>query len=153
MACTGAAGLVPQFLRDREWLEVGFGPPGGLIAAPMKRAVMQPAEGDGELVAHPAPERRVLRKPEMVRVRRPPTAQQARLRGHELEVIAVTVPPRLAQGQVGFVDPWSSWFPRGGFAAIRQGKRQGSVERQSAGIGLARPPAFARLPLSADLRW
>ncbi len=97
--------MAPQFLRNREWLELLLGPPRGLIAAPVERAMMQPAERHGKLVAHPAAERGALREPEMMRVRRSPTAEQARLQCYELEVIAIAVAPRLAQGQIGFVDP------------------------------------------------
>jgi len=105
--------------------------------------MVQPAQRHRELVAHSAPEGSALGKPEMMRVRWPSPAQQARLHGYELEVTAVAVAPRLAQGEVGFVDPWSSWFRRGGFYAIGQGERQGSVERQSAGVRFLRPQRFA----------
>ena len=105
--------------------------------------MMQPAERHGKLVAHPAAERGALREPEMMRVRRSPTAEQARLQCYELEVIAVAVAPRLAQGEVGFIDPWGSRVVRGGFVAIGQSKRQGSVERQPAGVWFSRLPAFA----------
>ena len=135
--------MAPQFLRNREWLELLLGPPRGLIAAPVERAMMQPAERHGKLVAHPAAERGALREPEMMRVRRPATAYQAWLQGHELEVIAVAVAPRFAQGQVGFVDPGSARVRPGGLLAIRYGERQGSVERQSAGVRFSRVPAFA----------
>jgi hypothetical protein len=37
-------------------------PPGGLIAAAVERAMMQPAERHGELIAYPAAEGRPLRK-------------------------------------------------------------------------------------------
>jgi hypothetical protein len=85
--------------------------------------MVQPAQRHGELVAHPAPERRALRKPEMMRVRRPPTAEQTWLQGHELEVIAVAVAPRLAQRQVGFLDPYSACALRVRLFTIGQGKR------------------------------
>jgi len=59
--------------------------------APVERAMVQPAQRHGELIARPASERSALGKPQMVRDRRPPTAQQAWLQSHELEVIAVAV--------------------------------------------------------------
>jgi len=135
--------LAPEFLRNQERFDPLLRPPGGLIAAPVERAMMQPAERHGKLVAHPAAERGALREPEMMRVRRSPTAEQARLQCYELEVIAVAVAPRLAQGEVGFIDPWGSRVVRGGFVAIGQSKRQGSVERQPAGVWFSRLPAFA----------
>jgi len=45
-----------EFLRNRERLEPLLRPPRGLIAAPVERAMMQPAEGHGEFIAHPAAE-------------------------------------------------------------------------------------------------
>ena len=138
-----AASLDPQFLRNGERLDLLLCPPGGLIAAPVERAMMQSAQRHGELVAHPAPERRGLSKPEMMGIRRSPTAEQARLQCYELEVIAVAVAPRFAQGQVGFVDPGSARVRPGGLLAIRYSERQGSVERQSAGVRFSRLPAFA----------
>jgi len=113
--------------------------------------VVQSAQRDGEFVADPAPKCRALRKPQMMCVGRPPVAQQARLQGNELEVIAVAVPAWLAQGKIGFVDPWGSCLVCGRLG-VAQRKRQGSVERQSAGVEFLRPAAFARLTRSADLR-
>ena len=104
---------------------------------------MEPAERHREFVTHPAAECGALRKSEMMRVRRSPTAEEARLQGHEFEVIAVAVAPRLAQGEIRFVDPWSTRVLRDGVVAIRYGERQGTVERQFACIRFLRPPLLA----------
>ena len=85
----------------------------------------------------------------MMRVRWPPTAQQARLQRHELEVIAVAVAPRFAQGQASFVDPSTTRPLDLGVFAVSQRERQASVERQSAGVRFSWSPAFAGLTLSA----
>ena len=105
--------------------------------------MMESAERHGELVAHPAAQCGALGKSQVMRVRWSPTAQQARLQGHELEVIAVAVAPRLAQGEVGFVDPWSRRLLRDGFLPIRHRERQGSVECESAGVWFQRRLALA----------
>ena len=114
--------------------------------------MVQPAQRDGELIADSAPERRALRKPQMMRVRRPPTAQQARLQCHEFEVVAIAVAPRFAQGEVSFLDHCRSGVFRGGFRAVGYGKRHRPVERPSAGVEYLRPSALAELTLAADPR-
>jgi hypothetical protein len=50
-----------------------------------------------ELVADPPAQCPRLCKPQMVGVGRPPPAQQARLRCHELQVSAIAITPRFAQ--------------------------------------------------------
>ena len=120
-----------------------LGPPRGLIAPPVERAVMQSAERHGEFVAHPAAECGALGKSEMMRVRRSPTAEEARLQGHEFEVIAVAVAPRLAQGQIGLVDLWSTRVLRNGFLTILYGEWKGSTERQFAAIRFFRSAMLA----------
>ena len=76
-------------------------------------------------------------------VRRSSATEQARLQCYELEVVAVAVAPRLAQGEVGFVDPWSRRLLRDGFLPIRHRERQGSVECESAGVWFQRRLALA----------
>src|SRR6516164_2631152 len=98
-----AAGLSPELLRDKERRNLLLGPPRNFIAAPVERAMMQPAQRNRELVTHPAAERCALGKAEMMRVRRASAAKEARLQSHEPEVIAVAVAPRFAYCQGGFV--------------------------------------------------
>jgi hypothetical protein len=64
---------------------------------PAKRA-------DRELVADPAPYGSRLHEPQMVRVRGLPSAQKARLRRHELQMGAVAVAARFAEGKGALVD-------------------------------------------------
>ena len=80
------------------------GPPGDLIAAPMKLAMVQAAEGNGELIAHAATECGGLRESHVVGIRWSSATHEARLQRHELKVIPVAVPARFGQRQVGFVD-------------------------------------------------
>jgi hypothetical protein len=88
------AGASPKLFRNREGVNLVFGPPGDLVAAPMKRAVVQAAEGNREFVAHTAAERCRLCEPHVVSIKGLAAAQQAWLQGHELKVIAVAVPAR-----------------------------------------------------------
>jgi hypothetical protein len=66
-------------------------PPGTLIAAPMQFAVMHSANGHGEAVADFPPHRALLRKLDVVRIRRGSPANYAGLRGHEPQMMAVAL--------------------------------------------------------------
>jgi hypothetical protein len=77
----------------------------------MKDSMVGPAERNRELVADPAAQRPWLGKSEMMSVRRPASAQETRLRGYELEMRAIAVAARFAQGEGAFVD-----MPSVGFA-------------------------------------
>jgi hypothetical protein len=57
-------------------------PPCGFIAAAVDLAMVSPTQWDGEVIAHLAPERRVLREPQVLGVRGPPATNQARLLGN-----------------------------------------------------------------------
>jgi hypothetical protein len=46
--------MLPEPECDWKWIDVELLPPGGLITRPMKLAVMDPANRDGELIAHSA---------------------------------------------------------------------------------------------------
>src|SRR6516165_11055079 len=73
-------------------------PPGALIAAPVQLAMVQPADRDGEFVADLAPDARRLGKLEVMGIRRGSAADQARLSGHEPQMVAIALPHRLFYG-------------------------------------------------------
>jgi hypothetical protein len=50
-------------LSEGERLNLLLRPPSGLIAAPVERAMVEPAERHGKLVADATADRRTLRKP------------------------------------------------------------------------------------------
>src|SRR6266568_2724736 len=66
--------------------------------------MVQPAERDGELVAHLAAERPLLGEAQMVRIAGPPPTNQAGLRGDELQVRPVPIPARLPDRQHALVN-------------------------------------------------
>ena len=66
--------------------------------------MMSAAKGYDELVTDPAAERARLGKSQMVRVRRPASAKQARLRGYEFQVRAVAIAARFAVCKDAFID-------------------------------------------------
>ena len=57
-----------------------------------------------EFVTHLAAKRAGLSEAQMVGVRRPPAADQARLGGNETDMVAVTNTPWLGEGENGFID-------------------------------------------------
>ena len=63
----------------------------------MKLAVVNPAERDGELVAHSASECTRLRKGEVMRIRWHAAAYKARLPQHVFSVVLVAQANRFAQ--------------------------------------------------------
>jgi hypothetical protein len=91
--------LRPQCRGDSERIDSGLRPPFGFITAAVDLTMMDTAKRDRELVADLAPERRMLGKPEMVRVSRPPATDQARLFADELDMRFVADPARLGPRQ------------------------------------------------------
>ena len=71
------------------------------------------AQRHGELIAHFSPERAVLREPQMMGIGGPAAADQARLFGHELDVVFVTKAARLGMRPTGSCRcRWQRMFPR-----------------------------------------
>jgi hypothetical protein len=96
--------LRPQCQGDCEGIDSGLGPPFGFITAAVDLTMVNTAKRDRELVAHLAPERRMLGKPEVVRVSRPPATDQAWLFAHELDMSFVADPARLGPRQGALID-------------------------------------------------
>ncbi len=63
-----------------------------------------PTQWDRELIADLAAERSALREAQVVGVRGPSAANQTRLLGNRFDMIAVTNPTRLRQGQHALID-------------------------------------------------
>ena len=75
--------------------------------------MMAPAQRHGELIADLAAERAVLREAQMMSICRPAPTNQARLFGHEFDVLLVTKAARLRMGQPTLVDAIGSGCPGG----------------------------------------
>ncbi len=73
----------------------------------MNFAVVNTAERNDELVAHLASKRRMLGKPNMMRIRRQPPTDKAGLPGNELNVFLVAKAARLRYGENGLIE--ASW--------------------------------------------
>jgi hypothetical protein len=65
--------------------------------------MVQPAEGYGKAVADFPSHRPLFCKLDVVRIRRDPAANKAGLRGHKLQVFAVTISHRLADNSNRFL--------------------------------------------------
>src|ERR1700704_5846847 len=70
----------------------------------MEGAMMGAAEWNRELVADPTPQGPRLHEPQVMGVRRAPSAHKAGLRSNELEVRTVAVAARFAQWERALVD-------------------------------------------------
>ena len=84
----------------------GLPPPICFVAAAVHFAMVASAQRDGELIADFAPEGRMLCKSQVMGVRGPSAANQARLFGNRFDVIAVTHAAWLWYGQHALVDPF-----------------------------------------------
>jgi hypothetical protein len=102
------ARLRPQCGSDGEGIDTGLVPPFGFVAAAVDLAMVNPAERHRKLVAHPAPERRILGKPEVVRVSRLAATDQTWLAANEFHMSFVAQPARRALLSI------AAGFERGG---------------------------------------
>ena len=84
--------------------------------------MMPPAQWHCEFVTHLAAKRARLSEAQMVGVRRPPAADQARLCGDKPDMVAVANSPWLGEGENGFID-CTGWFGAPGPAPLRRGSR------------------------------
>jgi hypothetical protein len=102
------ARLRPQRRSEGEGVDTDLVPPFGFITAPVDLAMVNPAERHRKFVAHPAPERRILGKPEVVRVSRLAATDQTWLAANEFHMSFVAQPARRALLSI------AAGFERGG---------------------------------------
>ena len=89
--------MLPEPKRDWKRINIVLLPPCGLITRAMKLAVMDPANRDGELVAHSVSKRTRLGKREVMRIRRHAATHKTRLPQYELPVVLIAKTDRFAQ--------------------------------------------------------
>ena len=77
-------------MRDHQWVDIPRLPPLRLLSDLVKVVVVDCTEGNGEFVANFEAKSSRLSEANMVRVRRGPPADDARLRGYEAEVLLAT---------------------------------------------------------------
>ena len=95
----------PKLPSDLDRIDPRTPPPGSFVACAMRGAVMCSTEWDREFIARLAAERAWLHELQVVRVGRFAAAQEARLLGHEPQVLLVAVAARRAQREDTLVDP------------------------------------------------
>jgi hypothetical protein len=78
--------LLPKLPGKAKGVDLEAFPPRSFVAGLMERAVVAPAERHGELVADFDSECARLRKPDVVRIARVATANEARLSSHKAQV-------------------------------------------------------------------
>src|SRR4051794_13342214 len=94
--CFNTMRRLPKCSGHGQWLDPVLVPPGTFVAAPMQFAVVQPANGNGESIAYLAHHRPLLGKLDVMRIGSRGAADEARLRCHEFQVLAITLPHWLA---------------------------------------------------------
>jgi hypothetical protein len=71
----------------------------------MNLGMVTATKRDGEFIANFARQRPTLSEAKVVCVGRTPAADQARLLGNKLDMLAIADPARLGKVQLAFVDP------------------------------------------------
>jgi hypothetical protein len=112
--------------------------------------MMAAAQRHDELIADLAAERAVLREAQMMGIRGPAAANQARLFGHELDVFLVTKAARLGMGQSALSMP-SAIAVRSDPMDRRSSDEDGRSADVSGDNGTS--PMSAVLPSLASLSW
>jgi hypothetical protein len=95
---------LPQLWSYRERIDAGGFPPRDLVAVTMEGPMMASTQRHGVFVTDPPAKGARLSEPQMMGVRRPSPADEARLRRHEPQVRAVTIAARFAQYEGALVD-------------------------------------------------
>jgi hypothetical protein len=95
---------LPKLPGGYDWIDAVALPPCGLVTTTVESSVMASTQRHNVFVADPAPEGARLDEAQVVRIRRPPPAHQARLRRYEPDVAAVAVSARFAEGQGSLID-------------------------------------------------
>ena len=106
-ACLGIVGRMrhgPKPCRNGQRIDHVHLPPGTFVAAAMQLPMVQPAKGDGKAVADLAPHRPLLGKLDVVGIAGAAAADEAGLRSHKAQVVAITLAYRLAN------DDRMAWF-------------------------------------------
>jgi hypothetical protein len=101
--------FLPERGSDR--LDPVLAPPCAFIAAPVKIAVMRPAQWDCELVTDPLSESPRLRKAQMMRVAWLPATDEAGPFGHQAQVLSIALPQRFWDCERSpMSDRWFTWI-------------------------------------------
>src|SRR6516162_9551106 len=127
--------LLPKPECDGKRINVEPPPPCELITRAMQLAVMDPADWNDEFVAYAASERSWLCEGEMVRIRRHPATDEARLPQYESSVILIAQAHGLSQSADHLAARLLLGFRRGFLAItrLRSANRDHALVRDSLG--------------------
>ena len=90
-------GFEPECPGGNDRIDFDAFPPIGFVTAAMNFAMMTSAKRNGELIADLTPHRAALGEAKVMGISGLPAADQTRVCGDKLHMIAVTVPSRLRQ--------------------------------------------------------
>jgi hypothetical protein len=97
-------GFKPECASSQKWLCSSVLPPQSFIAAAMDLAMVRATERHRKLVTHLATERTKLREPQMMRIRRPATANKTGLFDHVPDMVPITNTARFRERENAFID-------------------------------------------------
>src|SRR5258708_7468881 len=98
------ADFSPQLTSDLDRIYADLLPPRAFIAGTVSRAVMGPAQGDREFVAHFSAERPRLHEAKMVGIGRLSPTYEAGALGNKSEMLLIAVASRLGNREGALVD-------------------------------------------------
>ena len=97
-------GLKPKCAGSRKRVYSRVPPPESFVTAAMDLAVVRATKRHRELVTHLATERTRLREPQMMRIRRPATANKTGLFDHVPDMVPITNTARFRERENAFID-------------------------------------------------
>ena len=96
--------IPPKLVGKSERIDARLFPPSDFVTGPVHFAMVGPAQGDNEHIAHLAPEGSGLREPKVMRIRWLAPAYQARAFGDPFDMNFVAKPTGFWERQHTFVD-------------------------------------------------
>jgi hypothetical protein len=150
--CSIEARQLPQFSGNGDRIKLDRFPPCRLIASPMEGTMMGPAQRDRKLIADPTPQVAWLHEPQMMRVRRAPSADKAGLCRNEPQVLSVAVAARFAQGERALVDMPGNRIVHAPFRLSGCGRRLHLIRCRRRRWRLPTGPPFADIPICRQRR-
>ena len=91
-SCCRQLGMLPERQRERHRLDFDHLPPSGFVTFSVKLPMVNPAQWNGEFIAHLSAKGARLGKPKMVRIARCAAAHDTGLRSDELPMLLVSQP-------------------------------------------------------------
>jgi hypothetical protein len=107
------ASLPPELARDRDGIDAGLLPPGGLVAHAVHQPMMDATQWDREFVVGLAAQGSRLHEPKVMRIGRFAPAEQAGLSGHIAKVRLIAIAAGYGKREHAFVEALGRTLPLG----------------------------------------